>query len=331
MVLLQPPSYCESDACYTPQQDRLLWGSIICTEGVQDGFEITPGGGMSVNIAAGAGFIQGDTQASEGMYWVSSTATENRAIAPADPTDPRYDLVIARINADCSWSLAVVTGTAAPAPSPPATPPSSIVLGWVSVTAGLLTVAPANILSGGAITQRAAVCTDLLPDTGWRTVAQGTTGSGTTTGQIPIPLSRAGDAPQHIRGTLSFRLASLGDVGIRVNGLSDAVYQSAYRSWNTAGALSTVRGVLNDTSYRIAYGGAGHSCVLVFEIAASLFSDMQISGRFSTIGPTLADMKSGLGEGMRSGSTPAVTAIEILTTATSFSRLTWTIEASYVS
>ena len=164
MALLQPPSYCESEACYTPQQDRLLWNTLICEEGVANGFEVTAGAGMSVDIAAGAAFIQGDLTSDEGMYWVRSTATENRLIQPADPIDDRYDLVVARINPDCSWSIEVITGTPSPTPAPiPPVPPNAIGLAVVAVPAA----AAAPDVQGTP--DQAKVCSGLMgeTDTGW--------------------------------------------------------------------------------------------------------------------------------------------------------------------
>jgi hypothetical protein len=326
MTLLQPPSYCESAQCYTPQQDRLLWSSIICQEGIQNGFAITPGGGMSVNIAAGAGFIQGDTQANEGMYWVTSTAVENRVLAPADPTDPRVDLIAARINANCTWELVIITGTPAPVPVLPALPPTAIQLGTITVTAGLVTVTAGNIFSYGPPAQ---MCAGLLPTPGWKVIAQGYQAGGTLSPAFPVPNSPNGGPPRNIRGVLTYEIDTLGDIGLRINAVSTGNYQSGYRSWDTAGALSQNRGALTDTWSHVGYSGDNHSGTMEFAMAAQFLHECQISSRFSTVGPTLADMRSGLGEGRVALSQGTVTSVQIATTATAFADLTWTIEASY--
>lgn len=165
MALLQPPSYCESGACYTPQQDRLLLNSLVCTEGAVNGLTVTAGAGMSVDVAAGAAYIQGDLSADEGMYWVQSTAVENRLLQPADPVDDRVDIVVARINPDCTWTIEVITGTTSPPPAPvPPVPANAILLGVASVPAA----ASAPTVSGTP--QQARICEDLLfDDTGWVT------------------------------------------------------------------------------------------------------------------------------------------------------------------
>lgn len=331
MTLLQPPSYCESAQCYTPQQDRLLWGSIICTEGVQNGFVVSPGGGMSVDISAGAGFIQGDAIANEGMYWVSSTATENRTLAPSDPTDPRYDLIVAQIEPNCTWVLTVITGTPAPVPPIPGTPPSAIVIGLVRVPAGLVAVTINNIELGepNFPAPVAELCSGVMPSAGWQVIAQGYQTGGTLSPVFTIPDSRGGGSPRHIRGTLSYELSTLGDIGFRINGVSTGNYKSGYRSWDTAGALSLVRGAVGDTWSHVGYGGDNHSGIMDFAIAAQSLHECQITSRFSTVGPVLADMKSGLGEGRLDLSVSWMTSLQIATTAVSYADLTWTIEASY--
>ena len=163
-VLIQPPSYCESEACYTPQQDRLLWSSIICTEGVQTGFEVAPGTGMTVTVEEGRAFIQGDTTSDEGMYWVASTDQETLPIAPSDPTDPRLDLVVAQINSDCTWELAVITGTPSPSPQYPPLPPSALQLAGVRTDPGATT----PTIYEAFYTLHASLCSDLVEDdSGW--------------------------------------------------------------------------------------------------------------------------------------------------------------------
>lgn len=141
-----------------------MLNSLVCTEGVSTGMTVTAGAGMSVDIAPGSAYIQGDITSDEGMYWVYSTAVENRPIQPSDPVDNRVDLVVARINPDCTWSIDVITGTPSPPPAPvPPTPANAIVLATVSVAAG----SAAPVVQG--VPPQAKICTDLVGtgDTGW--------------------------------------------------------------------------------------------------------------------------------------------------------------------
>lgn len=323
--MLQPPSYCESDECYTPQQDRLLWRSVICQEGPKAlaDLVVTAGTGMNVDISPGAAFIQGDSVADEGMYWVQSTATETRAIAPADLADPRIDIVVARVTSDCTWAIQVITGTPSPTPVAPSVPPSAVWLGQVAVPA-----AATSVTVSSPIVAPAQVCPELLPRIpGWRTIAQGSQGGGTLSSVIPIPTGPG--FATHIRGTLSYQLNGAGDVGIRVNGLTGANYQSGYRSWITNGTLSQTRGALTDTWCHLGYSGDGLSGIMTFEIAAATNHEAQMTARFSYLGATLPDMRSGIGEGRYNANLGTVTSIQVVTAAAAFTDLNWTVEASY--
>lgn len=111
------------------------------TNGV-GGLNITAGVGMQVLVAAGQAAIQGTESAVQGAYLVSSDSQVALALAAADATNPRNDLVVAKVQdaaysgATNSWSLAVVTGTPAATPADPATPANAIVLARVRVNAG---------------------------------------------------------------------------------------------------------------------------------------------------------------------------------------------------
>jgi hypothetical protein len=82
----------------------------------------------------------------------TGTAT-NLVIAAADPTNPRIDIVCAKVdvslNPDASAgniaSLIVVTGTPAVSPSAPATPSNCLLLANIAVAAGAASIVNANI------------------------------------------------------------------------------------------------------------------------------------------------------------------------------------------
>lgn len=70
--------------------------------------------GMKVNVSKGAGWIEG--------YGFALTDPEEVAIAAADPTNPRIDRIVARLDsvAGREIKLMVLKGTAAGSPAPPA-------------------------------------------------------------------------------------------------------------------------------------------------------------------------------------------------------------------
>lgn len=106
---------------------------------------------MSVNVAAGHVWIDGTESATQGAYHGYNDATKNLVIAASDPTNPRKDLVIAKVQdaaysgAVNAWTLAVVTGTPAASPAEPAVPANAVVLAMVNVAALASTITNANI------------------------------------------------------------------------------------------------------------------------------------------------------------------------------------------
>lgn len=108
--------------------------------------------GMSVDVAAGVAVVDGTQDVvHQGSYVCLNDATVQLTIAAADPTNPRIDIVVAKVQdsqysgATDAWSLAVVTGTPAPSPAVPAAPANSIVLAQVSVLALAASIVNANI------------------------------------------------------------------------------------------------------------------------------------------------------------------------------------------
>lgn len=178
MAELQPANY-TANACHTAQGDRLEWSSIICVEGVSDkaagDLLVTAGGsGLTVDVASGSAFIDGDNISDQGMYHAANLGTVNLALAAADPTDGRVDLVCATVRdsaysgTDDDWILQVITGLPSPAPVVPGAPNNSIPLASVLV--------PAGATGGGSLTitdtrPQALICESMTPtETGaWTT------------------------------------------------------------------------------------------------------------------------------------------------------------------
>jgi hypothetical protein len=110
---------------------------------------------MSVNVAAGRAIIRsgGSSTILQGCYSFLNDATVNLAIAAADPTNPRNDLVVAQVR-DSNYSeaaadarLTVITGTPAASPADPSLTsyPNCVVLARVRVNAATSSIVNANI------------------------------------------------------------------------------------------------------------------------------------------------------------------------------------------
>lgn len=109
------------------------------------------GANMSVDVAKGGAFIQGDDTTDQGMYFVYNDGIVNKAIAAADGTNPRKDIVIAEVNdnqegqSGDNWAISVVTGTPAGSPAEPALPPSALKLAVIDIPALDTTISNAQI------------------------------------------------------------------------------------------------------------------------------------------------------------------------------------------
>jgi hypothetical protein len=118
--------------------------------------EVVPGSGLGVIVSAGYCAVAA-ASAAQGGYVFGAMSSQSLTLTPADPGNPRIDLITAHVNdagnSSSAASLAVVTGTAASSPSAPSTPSFSIVLAQVRVAAG------AASLSSGSITDERAFVT----------------------------------------------------------------------------------------------------------------------------------------------------------------------------
>lgn len=142
---------------YTAQQMRGLIDAVVPLAGVtfKNDLLVTQrgaGANMSVDVAAGQAAIRGTSIALQGTYMVRNTSPVNVAVTTANATNPRIDLIVARVRdkqADggtaYSWAPEVVTGVAAATPAAPAVPVSSIVLAQIAVAANAVSIVTANI------------------------------------------------------------------------------------------------------------------------------------------------------------------------------------------
>lgn len=126
------------------------------SEGIGDSTDLNvtqrgAGANMSVDVSSGRCLVRGDEGSVQGTYHCVNDATVNLAIGAADPTNPRWDLVVAKVQdalysgAVNAWSLAIVPGTAAGSPADPAVPNNAIVLARVVVGAAVSSITNANI------------------------------------------------------------------------------------------------------------------------------------------------------------------------------------------
>lgn len=106
---------------------------------------------MSVDVAGGRAYIRGSEATYQGSYAVENRGTTNLVVSAADATNPRKDLVVAKVQdsnysgATKAWSLAVVTGTPAASPTEPSAPANSIVLAMIDVPASSTSVINSRI------------------------------------------------------------------------------------------------------------------------------------------------------------------------------------------
>lgn len=112
---------------YVENSRALMWTRNHVMAGAAAGEgDISNGVGLSVDLTSARVWIAGQMQ--------KVPAATNLALAAADPTDPRIDLVCARVTALVP-NYHVVTGTPAVIPDPPAVPAGSCAMWQVNVLA----------------------------------------------------------------------------------------------------------------------------------------------------------------------------------------------------
>lgn len=155
MTAQNPPIFIQAGS--HPAEDVRRWMSAMVesTPGVvaAGDMAVTQNGtpNMSVNVATGRAFINGSEATYQGTYAVENRGVQNVVVSASDPTNPRRDLIVARIKdaaysgAANTFTIEVVTGTPAAVPVDPATPANCLVLARVAVAALATTVVNANI------------------------------------------------------------------------------------------------------------------------------------------------------------------------------------------
>ena len=158
---------------------------------------------MSVDIAGGRAIIQGTEGTYQGPYIVENRGSATVTVTAANVSNPRIDLVVAKIEDQAysgavnAWALAVVAGTPAASPVAPSMPANSILLATVSVAAAAATITNANITDGRTVTPAAYRAGDTVPvtdgGTGSTTASAARTALGVayTTGDV-VPVAGGG-------------------------------------------------------------------------------------------------------------------------------------------
>lgn len=155
MALRTPPSWLQNGT-HPAENDRLtVTNSLYGAGGMADYGAMkvsqlaTPG--MSVQMAAGHAIIPGTETAQQGYYIAYNDATASVAIATADPSLPRKDRIVIKVQ-DSYYSgatnivtFAAVAGTPNASPVAPAAPANSLSLAIVDVAAGATSIVDANI------------------------------------------------------------------------------------------------------------------------------------------------------------------------------------------
>lgn len=181
------PLYMDINSVYSGDELGLPWRDII-GEGVVGTalgtvLKVTEKSGspnLSVDIAAGAAWVLGDTNVdAQPIYRIRNDAVVNKGITP-DPSNPRKAIVIAQITDESfagtgrTWAIQVLHGTPAGSPLAPAVPASALLLATIDIPAADTAITNAQItdertlakvgsgqLGGGAGGASGAIAVDL--------------------------------------------------------------------------------------------------------------------------------------------------------------------------
>jgi hypothetical protein len=168
MTVINPPGFLQNaGATHTGEQTR-NWLQIALT-GNRGGTSLLSTGGvhgaygnklvvqqagspnMTVVVRSGHAVVPGTESTKQGSYFVLNDADLTVTIATSDPTLPRIDIIVFKIQ-DSAYSggtdtssIVAVTGTPAGSPSAPTPPVNSITLAQIAVAANATSIVNANI------------------------------------------------------------------------------------------------------------------------------------------------------------------------------------------
>jgi hypothetical protein len=156
MALRTPPSWLQNGS-HPAENDRLTVHNLLYkSAGIADfaSLKVTQSAtpGMSVLVASGHAIIDGTQTATQGFYAAYNDASTTVAIATANPSLPRIDLICVTVQdayyggtANNQVIFQAVTGTAASSPVAPSAPDNSLTLAQVAVGAGVTSITNGNI------------------------------------------------------------------------------------------------------------------------------------------------------------------------------------------
>ena len=153
-MALLPPIFAQNGT-YSAKAVRQLVEQVGTEGVVGNGYAVTQrgaGANMSVDVEAGAAFVQGDDEAGQGAYLCVNDAVTNLPVDAADPSNPRIDIICVTVRdpnaggqAGDDFVIEVITGTPSGVPSAPATPDSAIKIAEVAVGAAATSILNADI------------------------------------------------------------------------------------------------------------------------------------------------------------------------------------------
>lgn len=164
MTAQNPPVWLQTGSHPAESVRRWLQAAMWSTSGVlgTTDMAVSTSSGLTVSVADGRALITGTENAYQGTYFVENRGAATVTMAGANATNPRIDLVVARVRDSLysgsapsdGFTIEAVTGTAAASPTAPATPANSLVLAQVRVNAAATTLTAGNITDMRALARR---------------------------------------------------------------------------------------------------------------------------------------------------------------------------------
>ena len=151
MTVIQPPTFV-ADGCYEAISFRhVLAAAANGVPGILQGLDVTAIAGRDITFDEGSALAPGTTF-DEGFYQVVVTAPEVVTVGVGDATDPRIDIIVAKVTTQeygdpgDTAALVVVPGTPAEAPVAPAVPNRSVLLASVNVGKGITVLTSDDVI-----------------------------------------------------------------------------------------------------------------------------------------------------------------------------------------
>lgn len=164
MTAQNPPIWLQTGEHPAENVRRWLDAAMGSTSGIlaTAELEVTASSGLTVSVADGRVLIAGTENSYQGTYFCENRGAATVTLAGADTTNPRIDLVVARVRdsiysgsaASDGFTIEAVTGTPAASPSAPSVPDNSVVLAEVTVGANATTVTSGNITDRRPLARR---------------------------------------------------------------------------------------------------------------------------------------------------------------------------------